>query len=550
MIASAAEMCFILSKHGTLRRRNLRFKNLRGRNLRGKKLRGRKLRSRKLRSIVGQIYSLIFMAIAGLNLPYVAAAQSGTFFNERDDQYLLLGLKRSKTAYEVERAEYERVQGLFEDKLTSKTNLDKARLRYTEAEVNYQQQMLSVLFEAQYVTVHSAVKYQGSGTEKRVRLVIANAAAGGSEFKQLIEFEDELWKSLQPNVVHDVYVSLLNEDDAIIALPYEAKVDELHYGSPVELDFSLLVDTDIVSVNIIYGNGSSRRLTVFLQKDTSVNKAVIQSEQFSQEVELGGTTDYALSIELFSGETNTFKLEAVNLPSEINRYFLDSASENRLSQFQFREGVNTRQIALRIFLPERPTSRVKMKEQISFYAIAIPRERVQEIGDLKNRTVSLEELQAWGIGYAALELVPRGIGEILVRAPQLFHVTEAGETVEVTLEVVNEGTRRLDNVRVEVDPPFNWEERVEPSTVATLPINEEAKIAIFITPPADITPGRYEVRVKTNSLSDDLPIRGEDKTITIQITQPANVYGTLFIVLLIVGLVVGIVVFGIRLSRR
>ena len=78
------------------------------------------------------------------------------------------------------------------------------------------------------MTVQSAVKYQGEGTEKRIRLVIANAAAGGAEFEQLIEFEDELWKSLQPDVIHNVYVSLLNDDDAIIGLPYEVKVDELH----------------------------------------------------------------------------------------------------------------------------------------------------------------------------------------------------------------------------------------------------------------------------------------------------------------------------------
>ena len=503
----------------------------------------------KLSQIGGRVYLLFFIAITVLTLPCSAAAQS-TFFNERDDQYLLLGLKRAKTAYEAEKAEYERQRGLFEDQMISQTDLEKSKVRYTEVEVNYQQQMLAVLFEAQYVTVQSAVKYQETGTAKRVRLVIANAASGGSEFRQLVEFEDELWKSLQPDVVHNVYVSLLNDADAIIGLPYEAKVEELHFGEPVELDFSLLVDTDVVSVNIIYGNGSSRRLKVFLQKDVSVNKAVIQSEQFSQEVELGGTTDYGLSLELFSGETDTFKLEAVNLPSEINRYFVDANSGSRVSQFQFTEGVNTRQVAMRVFLPERPTQLVRIDEQIHFFAVAIPRERSEEIGNLRTRTVPLAELQAFNIGYTELELVPRGIGDILVRAPQLFYAIEAGETVHVILEVVNEGSRRLDNVRVEIDPPFNWEDRVEPSVISTLEINQERRVELFISPPAAITPGRYEVRVKTNSLSDDLPIRGDDKTITVQIAQEANVYGTLFIVMLIVGLVLGIVIFGVRLSRR
>jgi hypothetical protein len=488
--------------------------------------------------------------LASLTFTESALCQSGSFFNQRDDQYTLLGLKRAKEAYEVAQAEFERQKKLYDQRLIPATELDRARANYSDAEVNYQQSLLAVIFEQQYVTVLSATKYQAKGTSKRIRLVIGNAAAGGAEFAQLADFDDAIFRSLQPDVVHDVYVSLLNDEDSIIALPYEAKVEELHYGEPQALEFTLLQDVDAVSVNIIYGRGSERRLKVYLQKDESVNKAAIQTEQFSQEVELGGTTDFGMSIELFSGESNTFKLEAVNLPSEINRYFVDSDTGNRLSQFQFQEGVNTRQIALRVFLPDRPTQNVLMDRSIPFFAVAVPRERAEEIGDLTGKTLSQEELDALNIGYAPLELLPRGVGEILVRAPQLFHTIKPDETVDVTLEVVNEGTRRLDNIRIEVDPPLNWTERIEPEVISQLDINEEGTVELYITPPAGVTPGRYEVRVRTTSLSDDLPIRGEDKTITVEIEQEANVYGTLFIVLLIVGLVVGIVIFGIRLSRR
>ncbi|TDI69379.1 MAG: hypothetical protein E2O85_05675, partial [Bacteroidetes bacterium] len=251
-----------------------------------------------------------------------------------------------------------------------------------------------------------------------------------------------------------------------------------------------------------------------------------------------------------SGESNTFKLEAVNLPDEINRYFLDTASGNRLSQFQFREGVNTRQIALRVFLPDRPTQNVNMDESIPFYAVAIPRERAEEIGNVRERTYTTAALDELGVGYVPLELVPRGVGEILVRLQQLFHTINADETVEFSIEIVNEGTRRLDNIRIEVDPPLNWKERIEPEVIESLRISEEGTVTVFVTPPADVSPGRYEVRVRTTSLSDDLPIRGDDKTITVEVAQEANILGTMSIIILIIGLVVGIVVFGIRLSRR
>ncbi len=316
------------------------------------------------------------------------------------------------------------------------------------------------------------------------------------------------------------------------------------------MNFELLQELDAVTVSLIYGNGSQQSRKIYLQKDDSENIASIKPEQFSQEVELSGNTDYRMSLELFSSDANTFKLEAVNLPSEINRYFVDPATDNRLSQFPFTEGVNSREAALRVFLPERPTDNVKIDEGLTFYAISIPRERVEEIGDVSRRQMTEEEIQALNVGLAKLELVPRGIGEILVRAPLLSFTIKPDEEVVVTLEVVNEGTRSLNNVRVEADPPLNWTDTISPEVIQSLDINEEQQIQLRFKPSPNVAPGRYEVREQTTSLSDDLPIRGEDKTISIQIEAEANVFGTLIVVILIIGLVLAIIIFGIRLSRR
>lgn len=479
-----------------------------------------------------------------------AQAQSGTFFNQRDNTYPLLGLKRAKEAYETARAEYDRQQDLFDKQLISRQALDRAYRDYSDAEVNYQQSLLAVLFEQQYVVISRAVKYQGQNNRKRVRLTLENSTGGTAEFQKLIGIEDELFRSLQPDNINNIYVSLVNDDNAIISEPYEQKVEQLLSGEPVTLDFGLLQDLDAVTVSILYGDGAQQSRKIFLQKDASVNIAAIQAEQFSQEVELNGSTDYSLTLELFSGVSNTFKLDVINLPAEINRQFIDPSTSNRLSQFQFTEGVNTRQAALRVFLPERPTSNVRIDESMAFYAVAIPRERIDEIGDLRNRTMTANEVEALNVGYVRLELVPRGIGEILVRAPQLFHTIKPDETVEVNIEVVNEGTRRLDNVRIEADLPLNWTDMIEPDVIERLGINEEQRVQLAFTPPEDISPGRYEIRIRTTSLSDNQPIEGEDKTVTIQVEQEANVFGTFLLILVIVGLVVGIVVFGIRLSRR
>ena len=71
-----------------------------------------------------------------------------------------------------------------------------------------------------------------------------------------------------------------------------------------------------------------------------------------------------------------------------------------------------------------------------------------------------------------------------------------------------------------------------------------------IIPPAEITPGRYEIRIRTTSLSDNEPVTGEDKIITVEVQAEANVFGTIIIVLLILAIISGIVFFGMRLSKK
>jgi hypothetical protein len=485
-----------------------------------------------------------------LLLANAVGSQTGVPFNQRDDEYRLLGLKRAKSAYELAVAEFERNRELFSRDLISQLDLAEAQNAFSDAEVNYQQSLLAVLFEGQYVAVVEALKYRTADDKKHVRLRLENTSGGDAEFKKLVNIDDELFRSLQPNIIHDVYISLLNDENAIISQPYEAKVERLLFGQPADIDFVLLQDVDVVTINLVYGKGSQRAPKIYLQKDESVDKVLVQSQQFSQEVELGGSAAFDLTLELFSGTTNTFKLEVVNLPNQINRYFKDPGSDARLSRFRFNESTNTRSASLQVFLPDRPTSEVTIDEAISFYVLVIPQEKAGDLGNLRERVWSLKDIEALNIGYAKLDLVPRGKGKLLVRARQLYYAIKPGGEVAMNIELVNEGTRRLDNVEIEVDPPLNWAERIEPKIIPSLDISGEARVTLTLAPPAAVAVGRYEARIRTSSLSDDQPVNGEDKTVTIEIKPETNIFGTAVIVSLIVGLVAGIVIYGVRLSRR
>ncbi|MDM7915729.1 MAG: NEW3 domain-containing protein [Candidatus Eisenbacteria bacterium] len=491
------------------------------------------------------------------------AAAQGVPFNQRDDRYPLLGLRRAKEAYEVAREDLERRRTLHEQGLISKADLERAENAFSDAEVNYQQSLLAVLFEEQVVTVSSAVKRQARDGTKRVRLLVANASGASPELQELLGIDDPIFRSLQPDRIRDVYVSLSNDEGAIVSEPYESKIEELRYGSPEAIEFTLLQDLDVVTVNLFYGNGSSRSMKIYLQKDASANRVVVQAEPFSQEIELGSSATYDLTLELFSSEARTFRLETRNLPPQIDRYFTDPATGARLSQFRFLQSANTRRAALQVSLPDRATAEIPIDRSIPFYVLVIP--EGQERGDAapgstpasapaasseSARTMSEEEIAALGVGYARLELVPRGNGILTVNAPQLFHRIRANESVTVDIDLSNEGTRRLDNVSMEVDAPLRWSHEVAPSIVPALAVGEEKRVRLSLMPDRGTSPGRYEVRLRTRGLSENRPIHAEDKVITVEISPGSPILATVLLSVLILGLVTGVVWLGIRLSRR
>ena len=423
---------------------------------------------------------ITIITLLTLIVPGEILAQVGVPFNQRDDEYRLLGLKRAKSAYEAAKADFERSQELAGKELISSRELETTRRTFADAEVNYQQSLLAVLFEMQYVTVASAVKYQGKDGRKHVKLTLANASGGSAEYRKLLNIDDALFRSLQPDIVNNVYVSLLNDEGAIISQPYEAKINQLKSSQPTSLNFTLLQDLDAVTVNLVYGSGTTRSPKIYLQKDASVNKVIVQAEQFSQEVELGGSASFDMTLELFSGLNNNYKLEVVNLPDQINRYFTDRSGQTRLSQFKFTESTNTRSAALQVFLPDRPTAAVEMDKSIPFYILVIPQEQRASLGNIQNKTWTEAEIQRLNVGYVKLEVVPRGVGRLLVKAPQLYHGINADEAVSATLHVKNEGSRRLDNIELEADVPLNWDKEITPPVIEALDIGEEKKFQLTV----------------------------------------------------------------------
>lgn len=474
-------------------------------------------------------------------------AQTATNYNPRDDQYKLLGLKRALDAYNLAKAEFDRQKELLEKGLIAKADLERSERNYREAEVNYQQSLLAVIYEKRYISIQKAVKYQLAGGQRRVRLTLANMTSGTSDIKRLLNVDENIYSLVQPDVITDVYVSILNEQGAIISQPYEIKVEALKVGEPPTIEFTLLQDVDVASIRFIYGSSQDTK-RIYFQKDASSNRVAITTEQFSQEAPLGSTATYRMRMELFSSSETVFRLEVVNLLDQLSIYFQDPQTSARITQLKYTEGVNTKNISLNVLLPQRANDALQIDKPIKFYVLAIPQGTDLRIN--RNTPMTEEQIRKLNVGYAQLELVPRGVGQILVRAQQLFYEINPDQSVTMSVDVANEGSRWIDNLRIDTDIPLNWTKVIDPNVVDRLEPTAEKRITFKFTPPADVGVGKYDLRIRVTGKSDNQPLEAEPRTVTIQVTPNANVFGTAFIVLAIIGLVVGIVVFGIRLAKR
>lgn len=467
-------------------------------------------------------------------------------YNPNDERFKSLYLQKVQTDYKVQLGEFDRQKKLHDKGLISEKEFAESEANFKNAQITYQQAILSLAFERPHITIDKAVKYQSKNGRKGVRLTLKNTTSGLMEGKQ-INLED--FGGIHTDQISNVYVSLLNEQHAIISRPYEAKISSMPYGHRVTVDFFLLQDLDNVTVKCIYGDKSEEK-TIFLQKDESANKVLITSGEFSQETDLGSRANYDLTLELFSSMENIYKLDVFNLPPQIAYDFFEAQTNTRFSQVKFSQDINTRKLALAVYIPDRSDSTtLQVDRPLSFFAAAVPQAQAGNVGD-KGIKYTEAELEKMNVSFVRLELVPRGVGHIQVRATNFYQELKLGEQVRMDLNVYNDGTRRLDNIKVQVDAPLSWTSVVSPDIVSTLAPGKEEEIFVVVTPPGGVNVGEYEATVKTESFASNRKVESEDKKIRIHIVSNSDIFGTGILVLLLVGVIVGVVVFGVRLGRK
>lgn len=462
---------------------------------------------------------------------------------------LLLDLKKARAAYDVASQKYENDLKLFNEKAVSMNDLNKSKNELLSREVDYQKLILQLISQQSYITIERAVKYQSPDGEKRVKITLKSALEGNSEY--LAQFKDHFdvfTPEMKAGKVFNIYVSIVDiENETILGSPYEFRISSIPLGGEGTADFELLKDVENLKVVLSYNNKKDGK-NIYLKKDASVNSIDVASMQFSQEADLSSQANYGLTLERFSTSDDAYRLMVLNLPRQVTCEFYDETS--KVSQIKFVQGVNTKNLTLRVYLPDRDDEEVVIDKPMQFFVVALTAEQFRQIQAVGAETIDPSDLAAYCSGYEALELIPRGKGKIEVMANSLYYEINTDDKVEMTARVKNAGSRRLDNIKLTTENPMGWTSSIVPDLIRSLDPGQEVKVTIVLTPPADGGVGAQEVILKTEALADNRKVASEDKTIRIQLNARTSLIGTLALILLLVVIIGFIIRFGIRLSRR
>jgi len=488
-------------------------------------------------------------AVAAVILALAAALAGQT---QESQSMKLLRLKSAHLSLELKKADFDRYLTLKEEGLASEADFAARQTAYSQAQVDYQQALISFMGSEARISVASAVKYQDRAGKKFVRVALRYSSKELKELANLKISAEDLFPLDFMKELKDVYVSLLSEGK-VISDPYEKTVATLPIEAERDVTFQLLKDVENLDINVSY-SGKTETTSVYLQKGVSANMVTVNSAQFSQEADLESTATYDLSLEKFSGEANVFKLEAVNLPAQITYEFSDPTTSARLSQIKFSEGVTSLKLQLKLYLPKNPDEKVILDKPLEFFVLALDSDQTEKLRGLEATAggagLGAEAVDGLKAGSVKLELIPRGVPKVEVQAVNLYHEIKVGDIISMDVTIRNTGTRRLNNVRVFCDLPLNWRVEIAPDLIATLEQNKDEVVKIRFLPPDGVSVGDYEPKIRTDAIADNRRVESEDKIVRIHITSKANVLGIGALVLLLVGLLVGIVVFGIKLTRR
>ncbi|HET7458695.1 MAG TPA: NEW3 domain-containing protein [Gemmatimonadaceae bacterium] len=494
----------------------------------------------------------------GAAAPYSMATRGGGGSAAR----AALAAARARLEYERAAEEFDRARELHRRRMVSDAELDARRLDAERARIAYVEESLDAALAAPHVMVARAAKARApDGGRTTVRVTIRNASygaalslgaaaslgspaagAGPSSSDRDPDVDATIRRAVGAGEIRDVFVSLKADpgpNGTTISVPYERHVASLPRGAAATVAFELYRDVPELVVSVTYADRVEER-RVFLDRDAGAPDAprfAVQSAQPSLEADLGAQAFFDLRVDrLAAGDAA--RLVADVVPAGVSVEFRDPDSKARLTQIRFADGEDTRRLQLVLALPQRATTAVRADVPFRFVVAARGGGGAAK-SDADDTT-----------GGVVLELVPRGLPRVELRAVNLYHELAAGDSMSTEVVVRNSGSRPLEALQLRADAPPEWRVDFSPSTLAALPVDTERPVRVVVHAPADASVGDYEARVRVASSSADRRLETEDKVLRLHVADRPSPLGTFTALAVAVVAGVGAVVVGRRWMRR
>ncbi len=468
---------------------------------------------------------------------------------------------RQKLEMESRKSDYEATRDLFDQKIETLDRLHRAlseyrqsSLAFEEAQLQLERTRLSFLTDATHIAILEAKKYRTADGRRRVDLLIQN----DSNLAQATSLNpdraaDDVRKLLE---VQDIEVSLQEQSTGlIIAEPYELTVPSLKHGQMERLSFRLMEDHDDVLVAMTVHGSRRQDKHIVLRREALQEMPSLSSAQFSQEADLNSRVRFDLAIERLAEEERAYHLAVVNLPQEIDAFFIDRKAGAELSQIKLDGKTTRREVDLELRIPAKLDSQF-VGTPLVFYALVTDREGIRRIGHLGDEygvtAIPVTRIiEVGGNSTQRLELTARGRAGLEIVVNERYHEIGSGDPVIVQVDLFNPGTLRVIEVRVDVAVPLGWTYMMVPDKISALMPGERESMNVTLTPGSVEGVSEYDIRLFAQAVAGHgEKIEATEEDIAIRIEPRTAVWTSVLLIAAMLCLVVALVIVTVRTSRR
>lgn len=452
-------------------------------------------------------------------------------YNPNDERFKILAVQKAKLRLEQSEKELRNAKQLYEKKFLSQNEYQQYELQYQNDKLNFDQYMLSVIYDKPYISVVSAFKTQKEDGQTYVELTLSNTSGGNYALEQ--SAIDEIGKNsnLHPDTMYNLYVSLQDEQRNIISQPYEYHINSLKLGAQKKISFSLLKDVEAVIVSVNYGDQITEKKILLKRKGTT-NTITITPDLYAQDVQSGETAAFRLGMEYFGDGRQNLVPEVLNLPSGFTWSIVNATNNVTVSDLVFSTSQARQDYILYVSIPEKTGTNLQLDKALPFTL------------NLKSKTNEVA-------GSTDLQITPSGKAELVVNLQNLYFQLDKGKQLEIfPVLLENKGIKPITNITYDLNLPSNWEYKIVPAQIGKIEPKQKIKIKLIIIPSDNTNTGIYDVKLKINGKNVDKPVQTPEQQIKLEIQEKGNIWLIILAIVLALAFVGGLIYGMIRIAKN